>query len=383
MFGDILNHFISNIPLLAISSVMYFLAIRNIKIRRKESICFILFTSIVLLLSVVVEGETHSIKHGLLTVGTVFTALGYILRPILLFIFVLLADIGSKRNKKLYLIWVAPLTLNLLIHLFPLFFGVPGLSKVVFYYTQNAEGASPALLFHRGSFLAFTSHFISLCYLGLLVYITIKMFHGKHRADGIILLICVGIIIITVLVETLTGINDLLNIVCDICAMVNYIFIISINNSRDSLTGLYDRRTFTEDVVRHKNNINGIVQIDMNGLKYINDHSGHDAGDMALITLAKIFKDNIDKESMCAYRLSGDEFIILMYKGNKEKLENMIQAIQEKVDESQYSIAVGYYFINKELSPITVEEAMKVAEELMYVDKSRYYQHHNNDRRKE
>ena len=39
---------------------------------------------------------------------------------------------------------------------------------------------------------------------------------------------------------------------------------------------------------------------------------------------------------MCAYRLSGDEFIILMYKGNKEKLENMIQAIQEKVDELQF-----------------------------------------------
>ena len=55
--------------------------------------------------------------------------------------------------------------------------------------------------------------------------------------------------------ETLTGRNDLLNIVCDICAMVNYIHIISVTSSKDPLTNLYDRRAYYDDVARYKNSI--------------------------------------------------------------------------------------------------------------------------------
>ena len=165
--------------------------------------------------------------------------------------------------------------------------------------------------------------------------------------------------------------------------MINYIFIVSVNASRDPLTGLYDRRTYNEDVARYKEIINGVVQIDMNGLKYLNDHFGHDAGDLALNTLANIFADSVDAKRMCAYRLSGDEFVVLMFKGSKEQLDNAVSVIQERINDSNYSAALGYYYIDKNTSTVTFEEAMHIAEELMYVDKSKHYQNVENNRRKE
>ena len=80
--------------------------------------------------------------------------------------------------------------------------------------------------------------------------------------------------------------NDLLNIVCEICAAINYIFIMTVNSSRDPLTKLYDRRTYLEDVSRYKNIINGLIAIDMNELKFVNDNYGHQEGDKALATMA-------------------------------------------------------------------------------------------------
>ena len=80
---DFFNYLANNVPLFSISLVMIFLSARNLKIRKKESILFLVFTAIVLLLSVVVTIEKLSQRDGLVVLGTVFTSIGYIFRPIL------------------------------------------------------------------------------------------------------------------------------------------------------------------------------------------------------------------------------------------------------------------------------------------------------------
>ena len=162
--------------------------------------------------------------------------------------------------------------------------------------------------------------------------------------------------------------------------MINYIFIMSINTSRDPLTNLYDRRTYYEDLSRYRNLINGIIQIDMNELKYLNDHYGHGVGDNALNELARIFENCSDEATMCVYRLSGDEFLILMFEGKKEQLENTINKIKESLKDSKYTIALGSYFIEKG-DDITFEDALKKAEDLMYIDKDEHYETSGHARR--
>lgn len=351
---------------------MGFLAFRNLCVRKKESIFFLVFTLIVLILSVVVFMEKYSQAKGLPEIGTVFTSIGYILRPILLYIFVLLTNMEFKRGRGFYLLVTIPLLVNLLVYLIPvIFMKVEPLAKLIFYYQMNDDGVTAS--FMRGTFLNFISHAICLFYLGVSVYVSTIRFHGKHRRDGTVIIMCVVLVLGTVVAEMITTRNDLLNIVCEICAMVNYIFIMTINSSRDPLTNLYDRRTYLEDLSRYQDVVNGVIMIDMNELKFVNDNYGHQTGDEALVSLAKIFESSIDQSIMCAYRVSGDEFTILMFQGKIEQLDEVVTTIREKMREGKYTAAIGTCFIDKRADEISFQEALRKAEELMYIDKSKYY----------
>ena len=376
---DIPNYLISNIPLFSISAVMIYLAIRNLRVRRKESIYFLVFTTIVIVLSAVCALEKYAQRAGLPVVGTIFTTLGYILRPILLFIFVLLSNMDFKRERWFFNMIGIPLLINTTVYILPLFMGVEPLRTLVFYYQMNDAGGAD---FMRGTFLNFTSHAICLFYLGVLIFVSTVRFHGKHRRDGVVLLLCVAVILLTVIAEMITSRNDLLNIVCEICAMINYIFIMTVNSSRDPLTNLYDRRTYLEDVSRYKTIVNGLIMIDMNELKFVNDNYGHQTGDEALHELAQIFDSSVEPSIMCTYRVSGDEFIILMFQGKIEQLDNTVSRIRKRVEECKYSAAIGTCYIDKKAGDISFEEAYQKAEELMYQDKSKYYVESGHDRRR-
>ena len=373
---DVSNFFASNIPLFAVCLVMILISIRNIRVRRRESIYFLVFTGILLFLAVVVVMEQYASISGNIYLATIFTSLGYTARPVLLLIFILLANMNEKRNIWFYRIFIGLLGLNALIYILPWFFGVPWMSTAVFHY--ELEGG--LAVFKYGGFLNYSSHIISLFYLLVLAYFSVVSFQGKHRRDGLVLILCAAIILATVITEMVTHRTDLLNITSGICIMINYIFIVSINSSRDPLTHLYDRRTYYDDLSSYKNTINGVVQIDMNELKYYNDNFGHEAGDEALKTLADIFSSSIIPKVMCAYRLSGDEFLILMFQGKKEQLELVVNNIKEQVSLSKYSVAIGYYFIEKG-DKTSFEEAMKIAEKYMYDDKSKFYVESGHDRR--
>ena len=107
--NDLVNYLASNIPLFSICAVMLFIAFRNLRVRKRESIYFIVFTTIVLFLSVVVTIEKYSQREGLVILGTTFTSFGYIFRPILLYIFVLLANMDYKRSRMFYIACSVPL----------------------------------------------------------------------------------------------------------------------------------------------------------------------------------------------------------------------------------------------------------------------------------
>ena len=119
---ELANYLASNVPLFSICLVMIYLAIRNLRMKKKEGVYFLEFTAIVLILSVVVTIEGYATSHGLPILGTFFTSLGYILRPILLYIFILLSNLEDKYKKKFCLLMLIPLGINFIIHLFPLFF---------------------------------------------------------------------------------------------------------------------------------------------------------------------------------------------------------------------------------------------------------------------
>jgi diguanylate cyclase (GGDEF)-like protein len=84
----------------------------------------------------------------------------------------------------------------------------------------------------------------------------------------------------------------------------------------DPLTGCANRRALTEDLRRAvasalQDGLDlGVVAIDLDGLKQVNDTEGHAAGDAALLHLVSAVRHSL-RESDGFYRIGGDEFVVL------------------------------------------------------------------------
>ena len=149
----------------------------------------------------------------------------------------------------------------------------------------------------------------------------------------------------------------------------------------DELTGLYNRRRFfilTEQclkvAVRTKKRPL-LLFIDMDNLKWINDHYGHNEGDQALIGLADILKKTF-RESDIIARIGGDEFVVLLESAD-ENSETLLTRLHENVKDynvkrSQYtlSVSLGTAQFDPEY-PISIDELLSKADALMYAQKRR------------
>lgn len=85
----------------------------------------------------------------------------------------------------------------------------------------------------------------------------------------------------------------------------------------DALTGLPNRATFTAlleyETYRAKSTGRplGLLFIDLDNFKYVNDSLGHDGGDALLTTIAQRLRAGVrEKDTVC--RLGGDEFVIVL-----------------------------------------------------------------------
>jgi diguanylate cyclase (GGDEF)-like protein/PAS domain S-box-containing protein len=88
---------------------------------------------------------------------------------------------------------------------------------------------------------------------------------------------------------------------------------------KDSLTGLYNRRYFTEELERlidraNRNKVSdcALLFIDLDNFKLVNDTYGHNAGDSVLIEVSNLLKAKVRKGDLLA-RLGGDEFAVILY----------------------------------------------------------------------
>lgn len=83
--------------------------------------------------------------------------------------------------------------------------------------------------------------------------------------------------------------------------------------SHDSLTGLPNRSRLNDtlDAMLHGDRAGHLLFIDLDGFKPINDQLGHEAGDQALIEVARRLKLTLGKNDFVG-RLGGDEFVVIL-----------------------------------------------------------------------
>ena len=144
----------------------------------------------------------------------------------------------------------------------------------------------------------------------------------------------------------------------------------------DPLTGLYNRNLFNDIIQSYivGSKSYGIVMLDINGLKYINDHFGHKEGDRIITEATAIIKNSV-RDTDLAFRFGGDEFVILTSseKSVLSMIENRIKnknKIPTEDNPALLNLSLGYATSIEEGS---LEDVLTLADQRMYKDKEQFY----------
>jgi len=105
----------------------------------------------------------------------------------------------------------------------------------------------------------------------------------------------------------------------------------------DELTGLYNRRFLFEIVerllssqAREKKSF-AFVMVDVDFFKQFNDYYGHSLGDDVLKKIAQTIKKNLTRGTDYAFRLGGEEFVVLMKNMSKNEVFNHVEKIRQSI----------------------------------------------------
>lgn len=161
----------------------------------------------------------------------------------------------------------------------------------------------------------------------------------------------------------------------------SYLLRLETDALKDALTGLGNRRAFDEGLKvehararRHQYPF-GLMMLDLDGLKSINDESGHEAGDALLTAFGQGLKSSMRVEDRC-YRLGGDEFAVLLLHTPTEsgevlhhRVADLMKQVQQQFPRADVSFGLAF-FPEEQLERA---ELIRLADERMYAMKSEHH----------
>jgi diguanylate cyclase (GGDEF)-like protein/PAS domain S-box-containing protein len=179
----------------------------------------------------------------------------------------------------------------------------------------------------------------------------------------------------------------------EICGMLGIIIDLSAQKTmeeklrflsmHDSLTGLYNRAFFEEEMQRmdsRRFDPLGVIMCDLDGLKLVNDIMGHASGDRLLIAAACILRQTFRSSDVIA-RIGGDEFAILLPQCPEEKMREILRRLQKNTEAYNsgagsipISISVGSACresASQDIPQVSAETLMSEADSRMYRQKLR------------
>lgn len=148
----------------------------------------------------------------------------------------------------------------------------------------------------------------------------------------------------------------------------------------DNSTTFYNRNRYIKDTQKlfNMDTSLGIIYLDVNGLKDVNDQFGHEVGDALLVECARRMKMVFKKADF--YRIGGDEFIIIICQSiKKESFEKRVKELSESFSKKPVcQVAIGTQWTN---AVGNINEMIAEADARMYENKKEFYHKHMISRR--
>ena len=284
----------------------------------------------------------------LTSVRILMSAIGYSIRPIIIYVIILL--LGNVKDRKYT--WISiPLVVNTILA-FSAFF-----VDYAYSYTIDNQFVRGPL----GYFAFVTSGFYEI----VLLICTIKLYKSVKISETIISVVVCFTFMISILMESVWGYEGIINVSGAVALTFYYLYLNTQQFKRDPLTNVLNRRCFYMDAEKNKANLNAVISIDLNDLKKWNDEYGHAKGDEAICTVVRCV-EAVLPSNCYLYRVGGDEFMLLCFNQPKTMIEQLKNQIKEKVSQTPFSCAIGVAYNDEQTD---FNKLCSQADKFMYEDK--------------
>jgi diguanylate cyclase (GGDEF)-like protein len=114
----------------------------------------------------------------------------------------------------------------------------------------------------------------------------------------------------------------------------------------DPLTGLPNRRALQEHLgqelsrAERQQGTVTLLLLDMDALKFFNDHHGHHTGDRAIREVATVLRSHLRSYDLCA-RYAGDEFVVALWECDASQADARRRELQDAVAAATIEVAKG------------------------------------------
>jgi len=146
----------------------------------------------------------------------------------------------------------------------------------------------------------------------------------------------------------------------------------------DKLTGLYNR-TKLDELLQDELNRNerfhhtfGLVIMDIDHFKTINDTYGHQVGDTILIELGKLISQEL-RSTDKVIRWGGEEFMLIYRETDREEVLKMIEKLRQKISQHLFSTSVSItasFGLTHYSNDDTIDSMIKRADDALYFAKN-------------
>ncbi len=233
-------------------------------------------------------------------------------------------------------------------------------TKLVYWFDENGNMV-------RGTF-AYVPHITLGLYAFLLIMFGIERIINKQAEEGAIIITGCLFNIISTYAEFKYRYRGLLMGTIALIIAFYYLFLHAEYLKKDVLTDIYNRISYQATLKKESANITGIIMIDLNNLKTLNDTFGHEEGDKALKALARNVEGFVPRGCKF-FRTGGDEFTVIQFKDCKINLPTIANNILMSSAPTPYKWAVGYASVEE--NDGNIKNTIKMADMKMYENKQK------------